>query len=270
MCDLRRLATADEASEGAPRGDLRAGQDRLLDRQRADVRFADRAGTGSDGDARPGGASGVAIPTIVADPARDALYAAFVTRQNDAPYSTVVVRASRDRGRTWSKPVRVTPVRRGSLLLPAAARRRCCRPGRRLGIRARAPSCQRRPGELRGPPARLLGAAPGGRSVQPGARGVSREAPSTEPGGSATIGARGQLARHVPSVLERHAHRLAAAVHRYCHTTLTEASNFGWSDRTDEGERTSAADHVGCRLLVGCGTRGSAAHPFHVNYGVRP
>jgi hypothetical protein len=60
----------------------------------------------------PGGASGVAIPTIVADPARDALYAAFVTRQNDAPYSTVVVRASRDRGRTWTKPVRVTPVRR--------------------------------------------------------------------------------------------------------------------------------------------------------------
>jgi hypothetical protein len=61
----------------------------------------------------PGRANGVAIPTVAGDRRRDALYAAFVTRARGAAYSTVVVCASRDRGRTWSRPVRVTPIRRG-------------------------------------------------------------------------------------------------------------------------------------------------------------
>jgi hypothetical protein len=60
----------------------------------------------------PGEAGGVAIPALAADLQRDALYAAFVT-QRRALASTVVVCVSRDRGSTWSTPVRVTPVRSG-------------------------------------------------------------------------------------------------------------------------------------------------------------
>jgi hypothetical protein len=61
----------------------------------------------------PGGASGLSLPTIVADRRHGVLYATFVTRRPRARYSRVVVSASRDRGRTWSRLLPVTPVRRG-------------------------------------------------------------------------------------------------------------------------------------------------------------
>jgi hypothetical protein len=61
----------------------------------------------------PGGANAIAIPTIAADPNRDALYAVFAQRPRGAAYSTIVVARSLDRGHTWSRPLRVTPARRG-------------------------------------------------------------------------------------------------------------------------------------------------------------
>jgi hypothetical protein len=60
-----------------------------------------------------GGASGLSLPMIAADRRGDVLYAAFTTRRPRAMYSRVVVTASRDRGRTWSRPLPVTPARRG-------------------------------------------------------------------------------------------------------------------------------------------------------------
>jgi hypothetical protein len=61
----------------------------------------------------PGGASGLSLPMIAADRRGDVLFAAFTTRRPRAGYSRVVVSASRDRGRTWSRPLPVTPERRG-------------------------------------------------------------------------------------------------------------------------------------------------------------
>ncbi len=61
----------------------------------------------------PGGASGLSLPMIAADRRSGVLYAAFTTRRPRAAYSRVVVSASWDRGRTWSRPLPVTPVWRG-------------------------------------------------------------------------------------------------------------------------------------------------------------
>lgn len=59
--------------------------------------------------ALPGGVLPNSMPTVAAAPRGDALYAAFVTHQPGATHSDIVVTASRDRGRTWSKPVTATP-----------------------------------------------------------------------------------------------------------------------------------------------------------------
>jgi hypothetical protein len=47
--------------------------------------------------------------TVAAAPNHDALYAAFVRRRRGSNHSAIVVRASYDRGRTWSKTVTATP-----------------------------------------------------------------------------------------------------------------------------------------------------------------
>ncbi len=56
------------------------------------------------GDVRPN--SG---PTVAASPRSRALYVAFPRHQPGATHSDIVVTASLDRGRTWSKPVTATP-----------------------------------------------------------------------------------------------------------------------------------------------------------------
>jgi hypothetical protein len=47
--------------------------------------------------------------TVTAAPNHDALYVAFVRRRRGSNHSAIVVRASYDRGRTWSKAVTATP-----------------------------------------------------------------------------------------------------------------------------------------------------------------
>ena len=47
--------------------------------------------------------------TVAAAPDGDALYVAFTRHQRGANHADIVVRASYDRGRTWSKPVTATP-----------------------------------------------------------------------------------------------------------------------------------------------------------------
>ncbi len=67
-------------------------------------------GTGSPRISLPGGviANG-SDPTVAATPHGDALYAAYTTHQPGASHSDIVVTASHDRGRTWTKPVTATP-----------------------------------------------------------------------------------------------------------------------------------------------------------------
>jgi hypothetical protein len=67
-------------------------------------------GTGSPRIGLPGGviANG-SDPTVAATPHGDALYAAYTTHQPGATHSDIVVTASHDRGRTWTKPVTATP-----------------------------------------------------------------------------------------------------------------------------------------------------------------
>lgn len=59
--------------------------------------------------ALPGGVLPNSMPTVAVSPRGDAVYAAFVTHQPDAAHSDIVVTASHDHGRTWSKPVTATP-----------------------------------------------------------------------------------------------------------------------------------------------------------------
>jgi hypothetical protein len=67
-------------------------------------------GTGSPRISLPGGviANG-SDPTVAATPHGDALYAAYTTHQPGATHSDIVVTASHDRGRTWTRPVTATP-----------------------------------------------------------------------------------------------------------------------------------------------------------------
>jgi hypothetical protein len=67
-------------------------------------------GAGSPRIGLPGGviANG-SDPTVAAAPHGDALYAAYTTHQPGATHSDIVVTASHDRGRTWTKPVTATP-----------------------------------------------------------------------------------------------------------------------------------------------------------------
>jgi TAT (twin-arginine translocation) pathway signal sequence len=48
-------------------------------------------------------------PAVAAAPHGDALYAAYTTHHPGATHSDIVVTASHDRGRTWTKPVTATP-----------------------------------------------------------------------------------------------------------------------------------------------------------------
>lgn len=59
--------------------------------------------------ALPGDAKPNSGPTIAASPQGDALYVAFPKHQPRATHSDIVVTASYDRGRTWSKAVTATP-----------------------------------------------------------------------------------------------------------------------------------------------------------------
>jgi hypothetical protein len=59
--------------------------------------------------ALPGGVRPNSGPTVAASPQGDALYAAFPKHQPGAMHSDIVVTASHDRGRTWSKAVTATP-----------------------------------------------------------------------------------------------------------------------------------------------------------------
>jgi hypothetical protein len=67
-------------------------------------------GSGSPRISLPGGiiANG-SDPAVAAAPHGDALYAAYTTHQPGATHSDIVVTASHDRGRTWTKPVTATP-----------------------------------------------------------------------------------------------------------------------------------------------------------------
>ena len=59
--------------------------------------------------ALPGGVRPNSGPTVAISPRGDALYVAFPTHKPGSAHSDIVVTASRDRGRTWSKPVTATP-----------------------------------------------------------------------------------------------------------------------------------------------------------------
>jgi hypothetical protein len=48
-------------------------------------------------------------PAVAAAPHGAALYAAYTTHQPGATHSDIVMSASHDRGRTWTKPVTATP-----------------------------------------------------------------------------------------------------------------------------------------------------------------
>jgi hypothetical protein len=59
--------------------------------------------------ALPGNVQANSSPTAAASPQGDALYVAFPKHQPGATHSDIVVTASHDRGRTWSKAVTATP-----------------------------------------------------------------------------------------------------------------------------------------------------------------
>ncbi|MDX6336290.1 MAG: hypothetical protein QOG05_3630 [Streptosporangiaceae bacterium] len=59
--------------------------------------------------ALPGGVRPNSGPTVVVSPQGDALYVAFPTHKPGAKHSDIVVTASHDGGRTWSKAVTATP-----------------------------------------------------------------------------------------------------------------------------------------------------------------
>jgi len=66
-------------------------------------------GTESAAIALPGDVAPNSGPTVAAAPRGDALYVAFPTHKPGSGHSDIVVTASRDRGRTWSRPVTATP-----------------------------------------------------------------------------------------------------------------------------------------------------------------
>jgi hypothetical protein len=59
--------------------------------------------------ALPGGTMPNSMPTVAASPRGDALYVAFVKRKPGGTHSDVMVTASHDRGRTWSRAVSAVP-----------------------------------------------------------------------------------------------------------------------------------------------------------------
>jgi hypothetical protein len=59
--------------------------------------------------ALPGGVRPNSGPAVAVSPRGDAIYVAFPTHKPGSAHSDIMVTASRDRGRTWSKPVTATP-----------------------------------------------------------------------------------------------------------------------------------------------------------------
>jgi hypothetical protein len=160
----------------------------------------------------PGGANGVALPTIAADPDRDALYAAFVTGQRQAGPREWSSRYLGTADAAGASPFRHAGAAR-RLLRPAAARRRRRGPSRRLRVRVREGASQRRPRDLPTQPAPVRCAATYRRSVvqrcawEPAGRlqarcMVDRRLPGT----------RVERTWNVSSLLERHANREPQAV----------------------------------------------------------
>ena len=68
-----------------------------------------RLGAESAAIALPGGARPNSGPTVAISPLDGALYVAFPVRAPGSAHSDIVVSASRDRGRSWSRPVAATP-----------------------------------------------------------------------------------------------------------------------------------------------------------------
>jgi hypothetical protein len=66
-------------------------------------------GTESAAIALPGGVRPNSGPTVAVSPLNGALYVAFPVRTPGSAHSDIVVTVSRDRGRSWSKPVAATP-----------------------------------------------------------------------------------------------------------------------------------------------------------------
>jgi hypothetical protein len=59
--------------------------------------------------AMPGGGRPNSGPAVAVSPQGDAIYVAFPTHKPGSAHSDIAVTTSRDRGRTWSKPVTATP-----------------------------------------------------------------------------------------------------------------------------------------------------------------
>jgi hypothetical protein len=69
-----------------------------------------RLGWGSPQISLPGGVQpNGSDPAVAVAPHGDALYAAYATHRPGAAHSAIVVTASHDRGRTWTRPVTATP-----------------------------------------------------------------------------------------------------------------------------------------------------------------
>jgi hypothetical protein len=103
-------AVCDWTTKQAPSGDM-IGQVVAVCSTDAGQSFAAPVLLGSESAviALPGGVRPNSGPAVAASPRGDALYVAFPTHQPGAMHADIVVTASRDRGRTWSRAVQATP-----------------------------------------------------------------------------------------------------------------------------------------------------------------
>jgi hypothetical protein len=104
-------AVCDWTTQPAHSGDL-IGQVVAVCSTDAGHSFAAPVHLGSESSviALPGGdVRANSTPAVAASPRGHALYVAFVKRHPSSSHSDIVVTASHDRGRTWSKPVTATP-----------------------------------------------------------------------------------------------------------------------------------------------------------------
>jgi hypothetical protein len=103
-------AVCDWATRQDPSGDL-IGQVVAVCSTDAGRSFAGPVHLGAESAAiaRPGGVRPNSGPTVAISPRDGAIYVAFPTHEPGSGRSDIVVTASRDRGRTWSKPVTATP-----------------------------------------------------------------------------------------------------------------------------------------------------------------
>jgi hypothetical protein len=103
-------AVCDWTTQPDPSGDL-IGQVVAVCSTDAGHSFAAPVHLGSESSviALPGGVRANSTPAVAASPRGHVLYVAFVKRQPGSVHSDIVVTASHDRGRTWSKPATATP-----------------------------------------------------------------------------------------------------------------------------------------------------------------